>query len=122
MRFLSDRKLPFLTSRLIQPGRIRQLKRVLRRKGQVFLFLSRFALFPTGLLGAAAGSADLDASRFFSADAAGAIVSSGAALTAGYILGKTALRGRFWVIAAGVAGLLFISWLLTKYLEREPRR
>lgn len=118
----SDSKLPLYSSRLIPADRIRRLKRVLRKKGQLFIFVSRFALFPTGLLGAAAGSSNLDARRFFTADAAGAVASSGAALTIGYLLGNAAFRGRGWVIAAGVAGLLSLSQLLAMYLEREPGR
>jgi membrane protein DedA with SNARE-associated domain len=115
-----DRQLPMLTARIIPTGRLKQLKQVLRKKGQLFVFLSRFALFPTGLLGAAAGTSDLDPRRFFAADAAGALASSGTALGAGYILGNTAFRGRGWVIAAGVMGLLLLSWLLTVQLVREP--
>jgi membrane-associated protein len=116
----SDAKLPLFASRLFPPDRIKRLKRVLRRKGQVFIFLSRFALFPTGLMGAAAGSSRLNPRRFFMADAAGAVASSGTALTAGYLLGNTAFRGRGWVIAAGVVALLGLSRLLTMYLEKEP--
>jgi membrane protein DedA with SNARE-associated domain len=116
----SDSELPLYSSRLVPADRIKRLKRVLRKKGQLFVFLSRFALFPTGLLGAAAGSSDLDARRFFAADTAAAVASSGAALTAGYLLGQAAFGGRGWVIAAGVVGLLGLSGLLTVYLDREP--
>ena len=116
----SDNKLPFLTARLLQPRQIRRLRRVLRRRGIRLVVMARFAIFPTGLLAATAGASDMKPKRFFIADGIALLVASGLVAGAGYGLGLAQRQSDTWLLAAGIAGLLALSGLLTWYLSRSP--
>jgi membrane protein DedA with SNARE-associated domain len=114
-----DAELPFLAARVLSPGQIKRLKKVLKNKGARLVFLARFALFPTGLVAAAVGASDLEPRRYLLADAAGVVLSSAVSVGAGYGLGVAYGGARPWAAAAGLAGLLALSGTLTWLLQRD---
>lgn len=71
--------------------------------------LARFAIFPTGLLAATAGPSGVPAERFFPADAAALVVSSGHVVGAGHGLGIAERASQDWLLGIGLAGLLTLS-------------
>ena len=75
-RELRGTKLPWLLGRLLPPDRIRQMTKALDRAGARVVFLGRLAVFPSSVMGAAAGTSKLPPRQFLAADGAGALVSS----------------------------------------------
>lgn len=117
----ADDKLPFLMTRLLPAEQIKRLRHLIQRKGDKFVFFSRFAMFPTGLVAATAGAGDLGTKRFFLADALGTAASSGAALGVGYALGQAAFNDKWWILVAGTVGFILLSGALRFYLEKSSK-
>lgn len=118
----SDDRLPFLTARLIQPRQVQRLRQVLRNRGVRLVVMARFAIFPTGMLAAAAGASDMPPRRFFPADGVALLVASGLVVGAGYGLGLAEHQSEVWITVAGALGLVALSGTLTWYLRRDPKR
>jgi membrane protein DedA with SNARE-associated domain len=114
----ADDKLPFLTARLLQPEQTRHLRQTLRDKGPRLVVLARFAIFPVGLLAAAAGASDMAPREFFPADGAGLVCAAGLVVGVGYGLGVSRQELSPWLLAIGVCGLVALSGLLTWHIWR----
>jgi membrane protein DedA with SNARE-associated domain len=106
-------------SHLLRRDQIRRLRKVVRKRGVRFVALARFALFPTGLLAATAGAADMDRKRFFVTDGAALGVAMSLVIGLGYVLGFGRHRAELWIGAAGVLGFVALSGALTFYLWRQ---
>lgn len=91
-------------------------------RGMTIVFLGRLAAFPSTLVGAAAGAAEVPTRRFLLADAAGAALSMAVLLGAGYLLGETYEEAGPWLTAAGVAVLAAVALWLGRTLRRALRR
>ena len=100
-----DDDLPGVAGRVLPRRRVKHLAGVLEERGMKVVFLGRLAAFPSSLMAAAAGSAGVGSKEFLLADAAGALVSLGALLAVGYVLGETYEAAGPWVTAVGVAVL-----------------
>jgi len=114
----SDKKLPFVTARLLAPRQVRRLRRILRARGVRLVVLARFAIFPTGLLAATAGASDMERRRFFVADGLALLVATGLVVGAGYVLGIGQSHAGAWVIGVGVTGLVSMAAAMTFYVWR----
>ncbi len=102
----SDNNLPWAAQRMLPTKKIKQLGRVLRKRGERIILIGRLAVFPSALLGAAAGSSDMPTRRFLPADGIGATLSLVEVIGAGYLLGSTYKSAGPWITAAGVVALL----------------
>jgi membrane protein DedA with SNARE-associated domain len=116
----SDDQLPFMAARLLQPKRVRRLRQTLRRHGPRLVILARFAIFPVGMLAAAAGASDMAPRKFFPADATGLLVAVGLVVGIGYGLGVSRREVGPWLLALGLAGLIAMSALLTWRIWQGP--
>lgn len=109
--------------RILPLKKIRQLQKVLKKKGPRVIFLGRLAAFPSALIGAAAGSSKVTSRKFLPSDGIGALLGIVEVMSVGYLLGgffnpedpKTT-----WLITGvGVAALFGLLFLLGRYLHRE---
>lgn len=117
----SEDKLPFFTARLLQRNQVRRIRHALNAHGARLVVIARFAIFPAGLLAAAAGASDMEPARYFPADGLAFAAAAGLVVGAGYGLGLAQRQAGLWLTLAGVAGLIVISALLTWYVRRQPK-
>jgi len=115
--------LPWIGSRILPAKKIKKLAMVLDKKGWKLIFLGRLAAFPSALMGASAGSSDMESKEFLPPDGIGGLAAIAEVIAVGYLLGsifnpkdpKTS-----WLITGvGVAALFVLLFLLGKYLNRE---
>lgn len=118
----SDDKLPFLTARLLRRNQVRRIRHTLNEHGTRLVVIARFAIFPAGLLAAAAGASDMEPARYFPADGLAFAAAAGLVIGAGYGLGVAQREADLWLTITGSAGLIVISALLTWYVRRQPAR
>ena len=111
--------LPGWAQRWMPNDRIRQMGRVLDRKGGRVIVLGRLAAFPSALLGAAAGATRMKPRAFLPADLAGCALSVVEVIGAGYVLGEAYDEAGPWITAIGVAVLLLVLVLVGRWLRRE---
>ena len=119
---LQDADLPGLAGRLLPRKRINALCEAVSDRGWPLVFIGRLAIMPSTLVAAAAGTADVPIVRFLVADAAGALVSMGMMLAAGYFLGEARDAAGPWFTALGAAALLGLMFLLGKRVSGGGRR
>jgi membrane-associated protein len=118
-REIGSGHLPKWTSKLLSVDKVKQMQKALRKKGTKLVFLGRLAVFPSSVVGMAAGSSKMKASTFLLADAIGGALSIAAVLGAGFGLGAAYKSGKAWVTAFGVAALIGMGVLVGRYLRRE---
>lgn len=94
-----------LARRLLPPARLRQLRDAVCERGTTLVFLGRLAAFPSTLVGAAAGAAEVSTKRFLVADTAGALLSVAVLLGVGFLLEGAYDEAGPWLTVAGVAVL-----------------
>lgn len=114
--------IPRWVQRVLRPHRIQALERVLERKGRRLVVVSRLAVFPSALLGAAAGASRMAPAQFLPADALGAVLSVGEVLGAGYVFGAAYKQAGPWLTGVGVAVLVGLLVLLGRWLGRDDPR
>ena len=110
-----------LARRLLPPAKIRTLTEAVCAKGVALVFLGRLAAFPSTLVGAAAGAAEVPTRRFLLADTAGALVSVAVLLGLGFVLEDAYEQAGPWLTAAGAAVLLAAVVLLGRALKSAGR-
>jgi membrane protein DedA with SNARE-associated domain len=115
-----DDQLPFMAARLLQPERVRHLRQTLRQHGPRLVLAARFAIFPVGLLAAAAGASDMAPRKFFPADGTGLVLVVGLVVGIGYGLGVSRHEVGPWLLVVGLAGLVALSALLTWRIWSGP--
>lgn len=113
---------PAWLDRIVDPETLRLMQRVLERKGPAIAILGRVAALPPTIVGAAAGTSDVDARRYLLADLIGALLAFATAVGAGMALGDAYERGGPWVTAVGVVLLIALVVLLTRWIRREAER
>jgi membrane-associated protein len=114
---LLDHDLPGIAGRLLHRDRVLDLQEALCTSGWKLVFFGRMAAFPSSVLAAAAGSSRMDRRTFFIADLAGALVSLAAAVTAGYLLGRTYEQAGAWLTAVGVVVLVALAVGFGRHLK-----
>jgi membrane protein DedA with SNARE-associated domain len=117
-REIRDGGLPGIGSRVLPAERIHRLHRALRRRGAKLVVLGRLAVFPSTLVGAAAGSSRMGSREFVRADAAGAALSLVEVVGAGYVLGEAYEEAGPWLTASGVVALAVALVLLGRALRK----
>ena len=110
-----------LARRLLPPDKIRTLTEAVCAKGVALVFLGRLAAFPSTLVGAAAGAAEVPTRRFLVADTAGAVLSLAVLLGLGYVLGDAYEAAGPWLTGAGLAVVVAGVVLLGRALKRAGR-
>jgi membrane protein DedA with SNARE-associated domain len=111
-----------LARRLLPPKKVRVLVDALCARGPVLVFLGRLAAFPSTLVGAAAGGAEVSTRRFLVADTLGAVTSLAALLTIGSLLEEAYEGAGPWLTGAGLLVLLAGAVVLGRTLKRSAGR
>lgn len=119
---LRDGDGPRWLHRVMPADQLEQAQRVLARRGPTIAVLGRVAGFPPTLLAAAAGVSDVAARRYLAADSVGAVLAFAIAVGAGYTLGQAYERGGVWLTAGGLALILILVVLLSRWVRREATR
>lgn len=110
---------PRLARRILDPERTKKMQELLNRRGKSLIFLGRLALFPSALVGTAAGAGEMPPRQFFPVDAAGALASIAASVGAGYVLGYAYKAAGPWLTAVAAAALVAASFIVARFLKRE---
>lgn len=113
---------PAWLSRMIPDETFAVARRVLDRRGPAIAVLGRLATLPPTALAAAAGTSDVDTRRYLVADTVGALASFALLVGVGAALGRAYERGGPWLTAAGLALLVGLLALLTRWVRREGER
>jgi membrane protein DedA with SNARE-associated domain len=116
---LAEADLPGLAGRILPRKRIGEMRDVLNAKGGQVVFFGRLAAFPSTLMAAAAGASGMTWREFLVADTAGALVSMGALLGAGFVLGEAYHAAGPWVTLVGTAVLAALLFALGRSLTRS---
>lgn len=111
-------EVPGIGRRILDPDKIAKLEKVLDAKGSRLVFLGRLAAFPSATVAAAAGAGRMRSRDFLPYDAAGAVVSAGLSLGAGYAAGQAYESAGPWLTALGVLVLVVAAVSLGRYLHR----
>ena len=112
-------KLPGIGKRLLPVDKLRTMQKLLRKKGAKLIVIGRLAVFPSALLGAAAGSSGMKTGEFLPADGIGGLLSIVESVGAGYLLGAAYKDGKKWVTLGGLIALAVFAFLIGRYLRRE---
>jgi membrane protein DedA with SNARE-associated domain len=97
---------------------VKKLQRVLRRGGWKVVVLGRLAVFPSTVMGVAAGSSGMNRRTFVLADAAGALASMVIVIGSGYLLGEAYQSAGRWLTIVGALVLVGLAVMLGRYLKR----
>jgi membrane protein DedA with SNARE-associated domain len=111
--------LPRWASRLLPAKRISALNEVLDDKGWRAVVLGRLAAFPSSLMAAAAGAADMSPRDFLPWDALGAALSVAEVVAAGYVLGEAYKKAGPWLTGLGLLVAVAVVVMLGRWLKRE---
>ncbi|MFA9432704.1 DedA family protein [Egicoccus sp. AB-alg2] len=110
---------PAWLHRAVPADRLALADRILAKRGPAIAVLGRIATIPPTVLAAAAGASDVPARRYLAADFVGAVAGFGTAVGAGYVLGRAYEDGGPWLTGAGVAFVVVLVLLLTRWIQRE---
>lgn len=111
-------KLPGIGKTILPVGKIRTFQKLLRRKGAKLVVIGRLAVFPSALVGVAAGSSGMKTKEFLPADGVGGLLSIAEAIGAGYLLGAAYKDGKKWITLVGVIALGLMSFIVGRYLQK----
>lgn len=112
--------LPDVVQRYLPPELLAKIRHVLARRGAPLVYLARPAIFPTTILGAAAGASPMTWRRYLLVDTAGAVTAGALYVGLGWTLGESFSRAGPWITAAGVALLVVILWIGGRALRSAP--
>jgi membrane-associated protein len=116
---IDDESRTGLARRLLPPARLRKLRDGVCDRGTTLVFLGRLAAFPSTLVGAAAGAAQVPTKRFLLADTAGALLSIAVLLGLGFLLEEAYDEAGPWLTAAGAAVLAAGAVVLSRSVARR---
>jgi len=110
---------PHWLHRVVPAEKLEATQRVIARRGVTVAILGRVAALPPTILAAAAGTSAVDTRRYLAADMVGAVLGFAVTVGVGVGLGRAYERGGIWLTVAGVALLLVVINLFTRWLQAE---
>lgn len=113
---------PAWLARMLPPDALTTAQRVLERRGPTIAVLARVAALPSTIIAAAAGTSNVRALGFLAADLVGALLAFAAMVGAGVALGDAYRRGGVWLTVVGVAVVVVLISLVTRWVRREAER
>ena len=111
--------LPGIAGRIINAKKVNEIGKILDKKGTRLVFLGRLAAFSSAALALAAGACKMKTRDFLTFDAAGALLSTGIAIGAGYFLGEAYEKASPALSVIGVLTLVGAAVLLGRYLKKD---
>lgn len=115
---IREAKLPGLAGRILPAERIETMTKALNKHGAKMIVIGRLAVFPSSLLGMAAGSSKMKARTFLPADGIGGLLSIAEAVGAGYLLGAAYKNGKPWLTGLGLAALVAFGIVIGRAIRR----
>ena len=112
-------ELPGIQGRILSADKVKKITKTLDKKGPKLVFLGRLAAFSSAVVATAAGAGKMTPREFLPPDGAGAIVSAGIAIGAGYFLGQAYEKASPALSVVGVAALVIAAVLLGRYLNKD---
>ena len=112
-------KLPGIGRRLLPVDKIKTAQKLLRKKGWKVILIGRMAVFPSTIVGTAAGSSGMKGREFLPADGIGGLLSIASAVGAGYVLGDAYQSGKKWLTLGGVLALAVLAIVVGRFLRKE---
>lgn len=120
---IENGKLGKLTNKILPADRIKDMGKVLEKKGSRLIHLGRMAAFPSTVVAAAAGATDMKSRRFLPADGLGAIASIAEVMLAAFaihLLGKGfKSEAQMAIKIGGFVIFVVAASLFGRYLKRE---
>ena len=116
---IKSAELPGIAGKLLPPKVITKFAETVEEQGTKIVFLGRLAAFPSTMVAAAAGVAEVPTRRFLLVDGAGALLSVVEVIGAGYLLGDAYERAGPWLTVLGVAALVLMAVLLGRNLRSK---
>jgi membrane protein DedA with SNARE-associated domain len=117
-REITKGEIPGVGGRLLKPDKVKEMGKVLDKRGPRLVFLGRLAAFPSAVVAAAAGVGKMRSREFLPADGLGALASVAIAVGAGYFLGEAYEDAGPVLSGLGVAVLATGAFLLGRYLKK----
>jgi len=111
--------LPRFVDRLLPDKKIKQLCKLLDKRGKRIVLVGRLASFPSAMLGAAAGASDMASGEFLPADLAGGVLSIAEVVLAGFLFGAAYKRAGPWITGVGIALLFGLLIVAGRSLSRQ---
>lgn len=118
---ITSGQMPWWAKRVLPPDKVKLMQSLLKKKGMKLVILGRLAVFPSSVVGAAAGSGNVPSRSFLPADLAGGLLSILEVIGAGFALGYAYKRAGPWITAAGAAVLIAIGYIVARGLRREVK-
>ena len=113
---------PAWLHRLVPRDKLELGHRVLASHGAAIAVLVRVAALPPTIVAAAAGTSDTPGRRYLAADLVGALAAFAITVGLGALLGDAYERGGIWLTAVGVAVVLALFVLVSRWARREAER
>ncbi len=110
---------PRFAKRILDPKRTKKMQKLLKRRGNALIFLGRLALFPSALVGTAAGAGEVPGKEFFPVDIAGALTSIAEAIGFGYVLGAAYKAAGPWLTGVAAGAGVAAAFIAARFLRRE---
>lgn len=116
-------KLGKVTDKVLPAERIKDMGKVLKKKGPRLVHLGRMAAFPSTVVAAAAGATDMKSRKFLPADGLGAIASIAEVIIAAFAIHKLGsgfeAEAKWAIKIGGFVIFLVAASLFGRYLKRE---
>ena len=113
---------PAWLTRAVPPDKLEVAQRVLTRRGPMVALVCRVAALPPTVVAAAAGVSDVHTGRFLLADLVGAVLSFALLFGIGLALGEAYEQGGPWLTGVGLALVVVVVMLLSRWLQAEAER
>jgi membrane protein DedA with SNARE-associated domain len=111
--------LPRWARTVISPKRVKSMEKLIDEHRRTAILVGRLSVFPSTVLGAAAGAADVRPAEFLPLDALGASLSIAEVLLAGYVFGSAYDKGGRLITVVGVVLLVGGLVALGRWLRRH---
>jgi membrane protein DedA with SNARE-associated domain len=113
---------PRWLTRILPPAQLDVGRRVIARRGPLIAVMGRMAALPPTIMAAAAGASDVNGPRYLVADVVGALGSFALMVGAGLVLGEAYDEYGIWITVAGIAVLVALIALITRWVRNEAER
>jgi membrane protein DedA with SNARE-associated domain len=113
---------PRWLTRILPPAQLDVGRRVIARRGPLIAVMGRMAALPPTIMAAAAGASDVNGPRYLVADVVGALGSFALMVGAGLVLGEAYDEYGIWITVAGLAVLVALIALITRWVRNEAAR
>lgn len=110
---------PGWLQRSISPKHFATARALLARRGPAIAIVGRVAALPPTVLAAAAGTSDIGAWRYQTADTIGAVVAFAVTIGVGLLLGEAYESAGLWLALGGGALFLGLIALITRWIRNE---